>query len=125
MEELIGLAEAGGEGLVIAKQIYASSYNRFDELCSPYASVIDIDRDALPKPAELETWTSDHYVKALRHDQSCPEYDVNLRQLLHVGYKVAAELGHVYLHALRENEEVVAKNVTENLFDRHIRPLLL
>lgn len=125
LEELIGLAEAGGEALEIAKQIYTSSYARFDELCSPYASVIDIDRKALPAPAELDAWTSEQYVKALRHDQSCSGYDVNLRQLLHVGYKVAAELGDVYLKALRKYEEVVTGNVTENLYERHIRPLFL
>ena len=125
LEELIGLAEAGGEGLVLAKQIYASSYERFDELCTPYASVIDINRSVLPTPAELQGWTGEQYVNALRHDQSCAAYDTNLRQLLHVGYKVAAELGERYLNALAENEAVVAKNVTENLFDRHIRPLFL
>jgi len=125
LEELIGLAEAGGTGLEIAKQIYSSSYSRFDELCSPYASVIDIDREALPTPADLQTWTSDQFVKALRHDQSCPDYDINLRQLLHVGYKVAAELGDTYLNVLRQNEAVVSKNVIENLYDRHIKPLFL
>lgn len=125
LEELIGLAESGGEGLEIAKQIYKISYERFDELCTPYASVIDIDRAALPQPADVSSWSSDQYVNALRHDQSCNEYDINLRQLLHVGYKVAAELGDDYLNALRDNEEVVAKNVTENLFDRHITPLFL
>jgi len=125
LEELIGLAEAGGKGLEIAKQIYISSYSRFDELCTPYASVIDIDRAALPKPAELQNWTSAQYVEALRHDQSCSAYNVNLRQLLHVGYKVAAEMGDIYLDALRGNEEVVAKNVTGNLLDRHIKPLFL
>lgn len=125
LEELIGLAESGGKGLEIAKQIYSTSYDRFDELCTPYASVIDIDRDALPKPTGVSDWSSEQYVNALRHDQSCKEYDTNLRQLLHVGYKVAAELGDDYLNALRENEEVVAKNVTENLFDRHITALFL
>lgn len=125
LEELIGLAEAGGEGLIIARQIYASSYARFDELCSPYASVIDIDRNALPAPAEFNTCTSEQYVKALRHDPSCPGFNVNLRQLLHIGYRIAAELGDVYLNALRKNEEMVTGNVTENLFERHIRPLFL
>lgn len=125
LEELIGLAESGGEGLSLAKQIYASSYQRFDELCDPYASVIDIDKTALPTPAEVQTWSSEQYVHALRHDQSCSVYDTNLRQLLHVGYKVAAELGDRYLNALRENKEVVAKNVMVNLFERHIRPLFL
>ena len=125
LEELIGLAEAGGEGLEIAKQIYASSHARFAELCSPYMSVIDIDRDALPTPAEVRDWSSEHYVNALRHDQACPDYNLNFRQLLHVGYKVAAELGETYLDALRVNREVVSKNVTENLFDRHIVPLFM
>ncbi len=125
LEELIGLAEAGGKGLEIAKQIYISSYGRFDELCAPYVSVIDIDRNALPTVAEVTNWTSLQFVDALRHDQDCPEYDVNLRQLLHVGYKVAAEMGQTYMDALYENEDIVAKNVTENLFDRHIKPLFL
>ncbi|MGW8311620.1 MAG: tagaturonate epimerase family protein [Desulfuromonadales bacterium] len=125
LEELIGLAEAGGEGLEIAKQIYSSSYDRFDELCTPYASVIDIDRKALPTPETLNNWTSTQYVEALRHDQSCPAYNVNLRQLLHVGYKVAAEMGETYLHALRKYHVVVSRNVSENLLERHIRPLFL
>lgn len=125
LEELIGLAEAGGEGLDVAKLIYASSYKRFEELCDPYASVIDIDKAVLPPPSEVQAWSSEEYVNALRHNQNCSAYDTNLRQLLHVGYKVAAELGDRYLNALRENEDVVAKNVTENLFERHIRPLFL
>jgi hypothetical protein len=125
LEELIGLAEAGGEGLEIAKQVYSSSYDRFDELCTPYASVIDIDRKALPTPETLNNWTSTQYVQALRHDQSCPAYNVNLRQLLHVGYKVAAEMGETYLHALRKYHKVVSRNVSENLLERHIRPLFL
>jgi hypothetical protein len=125
LEELIGLAEAGGEGLEIAKQVYTASYERFDELCSPYESVIDIDRDALPTPAAIRTWTSEQYVNALRHDQSCPDYDVSFRQLLHVGFKVAAELGDIYLNALGAHEQIVARNVTNNLFYRHIQPLFL
>ena len=123
LEELIGLAEAGGEGLVIAKEIYASAYGRFDELCTPYAAVIDIDRQALPHPDVVNVWTSEQYVSALRHDQACPAYDLNLRQLLHVGYKVAAEMGQRYLKSLKINEEIVARNVTENLLDRHIKIL--
>ena len=125
LEELIGLAESGGEGLQIAREIYVRSYARYDELCAPYVSVIDIDRTALPRPEELNNWSSEQYVRALRHDQSCPDYNVNLRQLLHVGYKVAAEMGEIYLTALGNNEAVVSKNVTENLFERHIRPLFL
>ena len=35
LEELIGLAAAGGDGLVIAKEIYAQALSRIDELCAP------------------------------------------------------------------------------------------
>lgn len=125
LEELIGLAEAGGDGLHIAKEIYESSYGRYDELCTPYASVIDINREQLPKPEDVWNWSSDQYVSALRHDPTCVDYDINLRQLLHVGYKTAAELGDNYLHILNKHEEIVARNVTENLFNRHIQPLFL
>ncbi len=34
-------------------------------------------------------------------------------------------MGHRYLQVLEENEQVVARNVTENLFERHIRPVFL
>jgi hypothetical protein len=38
---------------------------------------------------------------------------------------VAAKMGDRYLKALEANEESVARNVTTNLFDRHIRPVFL
>src|ERR1700723_736667 len=43
LEELIGLAEAGGEGLQLAKDVYAHAYEQRDALCAPYAAVISID----------------------------------------------------------------------------------
>ena len=123
LEELIGLAEAGGEGLKIAKQIYAKSIDKFDMLCAPYATVIDIDKDKLPTPDEVNAWDGKTYASALRHDQSCDLYNPNLRQLLHVGYKIAADMGDKYLDALKNNSEIVGKNVTENILDRHIKKL--
>jgi len=45
--------------------------------------------------------------------------------LLHVSFKVAAKKGDRYLNALKKHETVVARNVTENLFVRHMKPLLL
>jgi len=125
LEELIGLAEAGGEGLVIAKEVYAKSLERKDELCVPYATVIDIDFSVLPAADEVSTWTGEHYANALRHDQSNPDYNASLRQLLHVGYKVAAELGDRYYDALERFEVDVSRNVTENLWARHIKPLFV
>jgi hypothetical protein len=125
LEELIGLAEAGGSGLGIAKEVYAEAYAHSKELCAPYATVIDIDPAKLPKPEEVNGWTSEQYTSALRHEQGNKAYNQSFRQLLHVGFKVAAKLGDRYLKALKANEEVVAKNVTTNLFERHIRPVFL
>jgi len=121
LEELIGLAVAGGDGLEMSKQIYAKALERFDELCGPYATVIDIDKDKLPTPQEVNAWNSKQFADALRHDQSCSDYNLHFRQLLHVGYKIAAELGDDYLNALKKHEQVVAENVMENIYDRHIK----
>ena len=125
LEELIGLAEVGGEGLTLAKDVYAEAYARRDALCGPYATVIDIDPAKLPSPDAVKQWGADQYVNALRHDQGCPEFNPNFRQLLHVGYKIAALMGERYLNMLVACEDTIGRNVTTNLFDRHIKPLFL
>lgn len=125
LEEVIGLAEAGGSGLEIAKEVYAEAFSHADELMAPYATVIDIDKAKLPSVEEVNGWTSEQYVGALRHVQANPLYNANFRQLIHVGFKVAAKMGPKYLEALEANEEIVAKNVTENLWERHIKPVFL
>ncbi len=125
LEELIGLAEAGGEGLEMAKYIYGKAFAERDALCLPYASVIDIDYAKLPDPAVVNGWTSEQFTSALRHDQKNPGFNADLRQLLHVGFKVAAKMGDKYLKMLETCEANVSRNVTENLFERHIKPLFL
>jgi len=125
LEELIGLALAGGDGLSMAKKIYANALLRFDELCVPYATVIDIDKNKLPLPEVVERWSGEEFAEALRHNQSCDGYNPNFRQLLHVGYKIAAEMGGQFLNALEKYEETIAKNVTENIYERHIKPIFL
>ncbi len=125
LEELIGLAEAGGDGLAMAKEIYAEAYAKRDELSKPYATVIDIESSALPDPGEVNGWRSEQFTGALRHDAGNAAYNASLRQLLHVGFKVAAKMGSRYTDALEENEAVIARNVTANLFERHIRPVFL
>lgn len=125
LEELIGLAEAGGAGLALAKEVYSEAFSHAEELCAPYATVIDIDTARLPQPADVNAWSAKDYADALRHDQSCPAFNPHLRQLLHVGYKVAAKMGARYLDMLSECEESVARNVTENLFARHIQRVFL
>ncbi len=121
LEELIGLASAGGEGLQIARDVYTQALGRFDELCGPYATVIDIDRARLPTPEQVAGWDGERYAAALRHDQRNSNYNPHFRQLLHVGFKVAAQMGGRYTDALKRYEETVAKNVTENIYDRHLK----
>lgn len=125
LEELIGLAEAGGDGLALAKEVYDEAYSHREELCAPYASVIAIDSAKLPKPEDVNNWTADDFTGALRHDQGNSAYNSSLRQLLHVGFKVAAKMGSRYLELLEANETIITKNVTENLYNRHIAPVFL
>jgi len=125
LEEIIGLAEAGGDGLALAKEIYAEAFSHADELCAPYATVIDIDKAKLPSPQEVAHWSSEQFTAALRHVPGSPAYNSSLRQLLHVGFKVAAKMGHRYLDLLESNEAVIAKNVTENLYAAISRPCFL
>jgi hypothetical protein len=125
LEELIGLAEAGGDGLALAKEIYAEAFAHREELCAPYATVIDIDQAKLPDACEVNAWSSEQYTSALRHTRGAPGYNSSLRQLLHVGFKVAAKMGPRYLELLDANEAVIAKNVTENLYNRHLAPVFL
>ena len=125
LEELIGLAESGGDALLLAKEIYADAYAHREELCAPYATVIDIDETKLPSPSEVQGWTSEQYTSALRHAPGDAAYNSSLRQLLHVGFKVAAKMGSRYLDLLEANEAVIARNVTENLYNRHIAPVFL
>jgi hypothetical protein len=125
LEELIGLAEAGGDGLALAKAIYAEAHARYDELSAPYATVIEIDPRRLPAPETVAGWSSIDYTSALRHDQSCAAFNPHLRQLLHIGYKIAAKKGEAYYRALDTHAAVIARNVTENFYLRHLRPLFL
>jgi hypothetical protein len=125
LEEVLGLAEAGSQGLALAKEIYAGALAQADELCAPYAAVIDIDRRKLPSAREVQRWSAEQFVAALRHDQRNPAFNTHLRQLLHVGYKIAARMGPRYLEALEACKASVSRNVTENLYERHIQPLFL
>lgn len=125
LEELIGLASAEGAGLAIAKEVYAKALARMDELCGPYATVIDIDRSELPGAEDVAKWDGETFASALQHEPSSKHYNSSFRQLLHVGYKVAAEMGPRFLDALQTDEETIAEHVTTNIYERHIRPLFL
>ena len=124
LEEVIGLAMTNDDEAVdLAKAIYSGAVARFDELCGPYATVIDIDRNGLPTTKEVERWTGEKLANTLRHIPDHPDYNLNFRQLIHVGYKVAAEYGTEYTGALEAHKEIVAQQVIENIYDRHIKRL--
>jgi tagaturonate epimerase len=125
VEEVIALAEAAGEGLRIAKEIYTLSFDRFDELSGPYRKVISIDRSKLPSPAEVASWPAEAFAGALRHDPLHTGFSTDFRQLIHVGYKVAAEMGTRFTELLRHQAESVGRNVTHNIYHRHLVPLFL
>ncbi|MCB9027647.1 MAG: hypothetical protein H6545_00810 [Bacteroidales bacterium] len=120
LEEVIGLALSGGRGLEIARIIYRRAYDRREELCGPYANVIDIRPEMLPSPDEVDTWDTLKFAATLRHVPGDPDYNPSFRQLIHVGYKVAAELGQEYTDQLKENEQVISTCVWENIYRRHI-----
>ena len=63
LEEVIGLAMADDEALDLAKSIYRKAYERMDELCGPYATVIDIDRATLPLPETVTSWTGEKFAE--------------------------------------------------------------
>lgn len=123
LEEVIGLAEAGGEALDFVKEIYAHSLDKIEELCAPYADVIDIRVSELPSAVEVMKWDSKKFASSLRHDQSNKNYNPNMRQLIHVAYKLAAQQMEKYYRLLETNEKIVAECVYENVYDRHIKRL--
>jgi len=123
LEEVIGLAVAGGEGLELAKKIYENSCNRQEELCAPYADVIDIDATKLPSVEEVNRWSGEKFANTLRHIPGHPDYNANFRQLIHVAYKVAAEMGSSYTSLLEKYADVIGSCVEENIYDRHLRRL--
>src|SRR5450755_688159 len=125
LAELEGLALAGRDGLELAKEIYVQAYEHIDELCAPYASVIEIDRGHLPSPQAVNRWSSEEFAAALHHDSNCESYNPDLRQLLHVSFKIAAKMGAQFIDAVRQNEQLIGREVTNNLFERHIRPVFV
>lgn len=123
LEEVIGLAEAGGEALDFVKEICVKSLEKIDELCAPYADVIDINVDSLPSASDVAGWNSKKFAGSLRHITGNPEYNPNMRQLIHVAYKLAAQEMDTWFRLLEEHDEVVGGCVYENIYKRHISRL--
>ncbi|HZK03127.1 MAG TPA: tagaturonate epimerase family protein [Bacteroidaceae bacterium] len=123
LEEIIGLALSDNKSLELVKKIYSIAFDRIEELCEPYKTVIDIDRDKLPSVTDIMKMSGDIFARTLRHDQSDPKYNPHFRQLIHVSYKIAAELKEEFIPALKRNKDVVGAQVIENLYNRHIMRL--
>jgi len=123
LEEVIGLAESGGEALSFVKEIYSKSLEKIDELCAPYADVIDIKVSSLPSKQEVLKWDSKKFADSVRNIPGNPDYNPNMRQLIHVAYKLAALKMDEYFSLLEANEKTVSQCVYENIYDRHISRL--
>ncbi|MCL1821843.1 MAG: tagaturonate epimerase family protein, partial [Prolixibacteraceae bacterium] len=123
LEEVTGLALAGGEALGAAKEIYAKSLARKEELCAPYSDVIDIDEGRLPSSEEVAAWDGQKFADTLRHIPGHPDYNPNFRQLIHTGYKIASEMGVRFTNLLKEHHEIIGQCVEENIYERHLKRL--
>ena len=120
LEEIIGLSLADPAALALAKKIYRTALTRMDELTVPYATVIDVDKAKLPTPETVDGWDAETFAKTLRHDEAEPLYNPSFRQLVHVSFKVAAELGVEYYPALEKHVDVIGREITANICDRHV-----
>jgi len=125
LEEVAGLAMAGDESLKLVKEIYNEAYNRFEELCFPYKTVINLKKDKLPHPNLVNDWSSEEFVNTLRHDETCKGYNPDFRQFLHIAYKIAAEMDLRYIEFLKKYDDIIALNVIDNIYERHITRLFL
>jgi len=120
LEEVIGLAESGGEGLLFVKEMYVHALEKAEELCTPYADVIEIDYSRLPSAEEAMRWNGKNFAASIRHIKENSNYNADMRQLIHVGYKLAAERRATYSRLLEEHEEIISECVFENIYSRHI-----
>jgi tagaturonate epimerase len=125
LEEVIGLATAGGDALAFAKALYREAFGRYDEMAGPYRTVIAIDRQALPTPEQVDAMSAQDYVQALEHNQACPRFNIHFRQLVHISFRIAAERRAQYLPLLHAHREHIEACVSHNLLKRHIQPLFL
>lgn len=123
LEEVIGLAVSGNDGLEIAKTIYQKSRGRYKEFCANYLSVIDINERNLPSVEEVMKWTGEKFANTLRHIPTHQDFNADFRQFVHISYKIAAEMGSTYTNLIKKHSEIVGKQVYDNLYERHIKLL--
>ena len=120
LEEVIGLAVSGGEALDFVKEIYYEALEKIDELSAPYSDVIDIRIDNLPLRGEVSGWDAVKFAASLRHISGNQNYNPDMRQLVHVAYKLAANKMDSFFRLLDKYENKVSESVYENIYFRHI-----
>ncbi len=120
LEEVIGLAEAGGEGLEFVKEIYIEALDKFDELTAPYSTVLDIVRNELPSADQAREWSSRQVIEMVEHEPKHPYFNSSLRQFYHVAFKLAAKAGDRFYNLLEENADIINRRVHNNLYWKHI-----
>jgi hypothetical protein len=120
LEEVTGLALSGGEALEFVKEIYFKALEKIDELTSPYTGVIQIKTSSLPSQKEVSTWNATKFADSVRHVPENRYYNPDMRQLMHVAYKLAALRKNDYFRLLEKNEEIISQCVFENIYNRHI-----
>jgi len=120
LEEVIGLALASSAPLKLVKMFYNEALSRMDELCAPYAQVIDIDLKKLPSVNEVKQWSGEKFANTLRHIPGQPDYNPDFRQLIHVGYKVAVEHREEFTSFLSKYSDIIGQQVYDNIYERHL-----
>lgn len=125
LAEIIGLCEAGGDGLTIVQEMYASAFQDWEALCLPYADVIDIDPSKLPSPEAINKISGSDFASMMQHDPASPSFNTNVRQLMHVSFKLAAKKGTRYLDLLTQHSDRVGQEVTDNIYYKHLKPLFI
>ena len=79
----------------------------------------------MPSAEVVRGWSGERLSQAIRHDRHCHGFDPNVRQLFHVAFKLAAEAGPRFTDLLEAHAGAVGEAVTENLWERHLKPLFL
>ena len=120
LEEVLGLAEAGGSGLQFVRDLYIEALDHYDQLTAPYAPVLDIDPGCLPSVEDARGWDAEGVISMVEHDQGNPRYNPGLRQFFHVAFKLAAASGDRFYPLLEEHAGIINRRVHHNLYNQHI-----
>ncbi len=125
LEEFAGLLTGNAEALDFAKYIYGEAITRKDELLKPYLMVTNIRLSLLPAAVEINSWSAEEFSHAIIHDEECKNYNPDLRQFIHLAYKIAAENLKQFKKLVTSQDNETGNRVTENIFNRHIKPLFI